>query len=129
VKKYSDKHTWVIIEENSATIGLSSYAIEQLGEITYIELPNIGDNISQNDSAAFIESAKAASDIYTPISGEVTKINTNLKDSLDQVNKHPDDTWIFTLQVGDTNEFTTLMDELNYTTYIEKLKSKCWSFS
>jgi glycine cleavage system H protein len=129
MKKYSDKHTWVILAKNRATIGLSSYAIEQLGEITFIELPNIGDSINQNDSAAFIESAKAASDIYTPMGGKITKINSNLKDSLEQLNEYPEDTWIFTVQISDANEFDTLMDELTYTIYTEKLKSKSWSFS
>ena len=129
MKKYSDKHAWVILEKERATIGLSSYAIEQLGEITFIELPNVGDNISQNDSAAFIESAKAASDIYAPMGGKITKVNSNLKDSLEQLNEYPDDTWIFTVQISNANEFDTLMDALNYTIYTEKLKSKCWSFS
>jgi len=108
MKKYSDKHAWVILEKERATIGLSSYAIEQLGEITFIELPNVGDNISQNDSAAFIESAKAASDIYAPMGGKITKVNSNLKDSLEQLNEYPDDTWIFTVQISNANEFDTL---------------------
>lgn len=129
MKKYSDKHIWVTIEKSKATIGLSSYAIEQLGEITFVELPNVDDSIVQNDSVSFIESAKAASDIYTPVSGEITEVNSNLKDSLDQLNKYPENTWIFTLQMSDMNEFESLMDELNYATYTEKLKSKCWSFS
>jgi glycine cleavage system H protein len=129
MKRYSDKHTWIIIEKDRATIGLSSYAIEQLGEITFIELPNIGDSISQNDSVSFIESVKAASDIYTPMGGKITKINSNLKDSLEQLNEYPEDTWIFTVQISDANEFDTLMDELTYTIYTEKLKSKSWSFS
>jgi glycine cleavage system H protein len=121
MKKYSNEHEWVIVEDQIATIGLSTYAVEQLGDITYLELPDVGLKISKNTSIAFIESVKAASDIYSPFSGEVVEVNDILNDTPELLNQDAKNTWIFKLKMRDINEPNTLMDEAAYTDFIATL--------
>lgn len=121
MKKYSNEHEWAILEESIATIGLSAYAVEQLGDITFVELPEIGAEVSKDDSIAFIESVKAASDIYTPVGGEVIEVNENLEETPELLNEDAENTWVFKLKVSDADEFETLMDEAGYKAYIETL--------
>jgi len=109
-KRYSNEHEWAILDGEIASIGLSAYAVEQLGDITFVELPEIGAEGDKNDSIAFIESVKAASDIYTPVSGEVIEVNETLEDTPELLN-----------EAADANEFETLMDESGYKAYIETL--------
>ncbi len=120
-KRYSNEHEWAILEGDIATIGLSKYAVDQLGDITFVELPEIGLNAAKDESIAFIESVKAASDIYTPLSGEVVQINEELNDSPELLNEAAEDTWVLRLKVIDVSEFETLMDETTYASYIETL--------
>ena len=79
--KYSQEHEWVKMEDDEATIGVSAYAVEQLGDITFVELPEVDAEVSAEESVAFVESVKAASDIYTPLSGTVTAVNESLLDA------------------------------------------------
>jgi len=120
-KRYSNEHEWAILDGEVATIGLSAYAVEQLGDITFVELPEIGAEGGKDDSIAFIESVKAASDIYTPLSGEVVEVNEDLEDTPEQLNEDAENTWVFKLKVSDASEFETLMDEAGYKAYIETL--------
>ena len=120
-KRYSNEHEWAILEGDIATIGLSAYAVEQLGDITFVELPEIGATANKDDSIAFIESVKAASDIYTPVGGEVIEINEELDDKPELLNEDAEGTWVFKLKVSDASEFETLMDESAYKAYIESL--------
>lgn len=120
-KRYSNEHEWAILEGNIATVGLSKYAVDQLGDITFVELPEIGLSAAKDESIAFIESVKAASDIYTPLSGEVMQINERLNDSPELLNEAAEDTWVLRLKVIDVSEFETLMDETTYASYIETL--------
>jgi glycine cleavage system H protein len=121
MKKYSQEHEWIEVEGESATIGISSYAIEQLGDITFLELPEIDSEISAEDSVAFIESVKAASDIYTPVSGTITQINETLLDSPEILNSEAESTWIFKMNLSDTSELDELMDSDAYNSFIETL--------
>jgi glycine cleavage system H protein len=110
-----------MIDGDIASIGLSAYAVEQLGDITFVELPEVGAEGSKDDSIAFIESVKAASDIYTPLSGEVIEVNEELENTPELLNEAAENTWVFKLKVGDASEFETLMDEASYKAYIETL--------
>ncbi len=120
-KRYSNEHEWVILDGEVASIGLSAYAVEQLGDITFVELPEIGAEADKDDSIAFIESVKAASDIYTPLGGEVVEANEELEDKPELLNEAAENTWIFKLKVIDVAEFETLMDEAAYKAYIATL--------
>jgi glycine cleavage system H protein len=120
-KKYSNEHEWAVLEGDIATVGLSSYAVEQLGDITFVELPEVGAIASKDDSIAFIESVKAASDIYTPVGGEVVEINEELEDRPELLNEDAEGTWVFKLKISSADEFETLMDESAYKAYIESL--------
>jgi len=121
MKKYSTEHEWAILDGEEASIGLSSYAVEQLGDITFVELPEIGASADKDESIAFIESVKAASDIYTPVGGEVIEVNEALEDAPELLNEAAESHWIYKLKVSDTNEFDTLMDEAAYKAFIETL--------
>ncbi len=121
MKKYSNEHEWAILDGEVASIGLSSYAVEQLGDITFVELPEVGAKAGKDDSIAFIESVKAASDIYTPLSGEVIEVNETLEDTPELLNEAAETTWVFKLKLSDASEFETLMDEAGYKAYIETL--------
>ncbi|MBL0687117.1 MAG: glycine cleavage system protein GcvH [Sulfurospirillum sp.] len=120
-KRYSNEHEWTVLDEQIATIGLSAYAVEKLGDITFVELPEIGTLVGKDESIAFIESVKAASDIYTPISGEVIEVNELLENKPELLNEDAEVNWIFKLKVSDGVEFETLMDEPGYKAYIETL--------
>lgn len=120
-KRYSNEHEWAILEGGIATVGLSKYAVDQLGDITFVELPEIGLSAAKDDSIAFIESVKAASDIYSPVSGEVVEVNEDLNDAPELLNEAAEDTWVLKIKVSDASEFETLMDAATYTSYIETL--------
>lgn len=120
-KRYSNEHEWAILDADLVSIGLSAYAVEQLGDITFVELPEIGAQGDKDDSIAFIESVKAASDIYIPVGGEVVEVNEELEESPELLNESAENTWIFKLKVSDASEFDTLMDEASYKAYIETL--------
>ncbi len=120
-KRYSNEHEWAILDGEIASIGLSAYAVEQLGDITFVELPEIGAEANKDDSIAFIESVKAASDIYTPVGGEVVESNEKLEDTPELLNEAAETTWIFKLKVSDSSEFETLMDEAAYKAYLDTL--------
>ena len=121
MKRYSLEHEWAILEGDMATIGLSKYAVEQLGDITFVELPQIAQRAAKDESIAFIESVKAASDIYLPLGGEVVAINDALERAPELLNEDAEGTWVMKIRVADAAEFETLMDEAAYLSYIETL--------
>ena len=121
MKKYSEEHEWLEINGNIATVGISNYAIEQLGDITFIELPELDSVVSKEDSVAFIESVKAASDIFTPVSGEITAVNEDLLDTPESLNEDALNIWIFKISLSDQSELDSLMDEEKYSNYIQTL--------
>ena len=119
--KYNQEHEWAKIEGEEATVGVSAYAVEQLGDITFVELPEVDAEVSAEESVAFVESVKAASDIYTPLSGIVTEVNEALLDAPEQLNADAANTWIFKLKLSDEGELDGLMDQVAYDAYLETL--------
>lgn len=121
-KKYTEDHEWVSLEGDIGTVGISAYAVKQLGDIVFTEMPEIGAVLSKGDDAAVVESVKAASDVYTPVSGEVTAFNEALEDAPETVNAAPEDGgWFFKLKLTDTSELDGLMDAAAYKTYCDGL--------
>jgi len=121
MKKYNEEHEWVEVEGDIASVGISSYAVEQLGDITFLELPEVGSSFSTGDSAAFIESVKAASDIYAPITGEVTEVNEDLLDTPEILNENAEGTFIYKTKISDAGELDSLMSEEEYSAFKETL--------
>ena len=119
--RYNQEHEWAKIEGDEATVGVSAYAVEQLGDITFVELPEVDAEVSAEESVAFVESVKAASDIYTPLSGTITAVNESLLDAPEQLNAAPAETWIFKLKLSDEAEVEELMDQVAYDAYLATL--------
>lgn len=117
---FTEDHEYCRIEGDTAVIGVSHYAQEQLGDITYIELPQEGDSFSKGDSLGVIEAVKAASDIYSPISGEVIEVNTKLEDNPELVNQDCyGDGWIIKIKMSDLSQKDSLMNAEAYKSHIE----------
>ena len=113
--KYSKEHEWVATEEAVATIGITDHAQEQLGEIVYIELPSVGEKVSKDDPFGVVESVKAVSDIYAPVSGTVVDVNEDLPESPEVVNEDPyGDGWLIKVKVSDPSDLDDLMDNEEY---------------
>ncbi|HHD75471.1 MAG TPA: glycine cleavage system protein GcvH [Campylobacterales bacterium] len=121
MKKYNEEHEWVEVEGEIATVGISTYAVEQLGDITFIELPEIDAEVSMGDSVAFVESVKAASDIYTPISGEVCEVNEALLETPEVLNEDAMGNFVFKLKASNLDELDSLMDEEAYQSFVASL--------
>ena len=113
--KFSKEHEWVRVTGDVATIGISDFAQEQLGDVVFVELPDVGKKVSQNDDAAVVESVKAASEVYAPVSGEVVEVNGALEDAPELVNKSPTgDGWFMKIRMSNASELDGMMDEANY---------------
>jgi glycine cleavage system H protein len=109
--QYTRSHEWVRTEDDTATIGITDYAQEELGDIVYIELPEQGDTFDAGDSFGTVESVKAVSDLYTPVGGEVVEVNEALDDSPEKINEDPyGDGWIVKLRVSDESELLSASD-------------------
>ena len=120
--KYSKEHEWVRVDGDVATIGITDYAQGQLGDVVYVELPAVGKQVEQDKEAAVVESVKAASEVYSPISGEVVEVNKKLNDAPNTVNEAPTgDGWFFKVKIKDSKQLDGLMDEAAYTKYVEGL--------
>lgn len=112
---YSKEHEWVKIEGDDATVGITDYAQDSLGDIVYVELPKIGAKLAQFGNAGVVESVKAVSDLFTPISGEVVEVNAALADEPGAVNRAPyEDGWLFKLRLSDPGETANLLDAAGY---------------
>lgn len=112
--KYSKEHEWVKAEGRKAYIGITDYAQHSLGEIVFVELPELNAELSEGDTLGVVESVKAASDIYTPISGKVVEINEELEDNPGNVNKEPYESWIAVLVIDDEGQLDDLMTGEEY---------------
>lgn len=117
--KYSEDHEWVNVDGNVAYIGITDYAQSNLGDIVFFELPEVGTVLEAGDVLSSVDSVKAASEIYTPISGTVVKINEELADSPENVNEEPYESWIAALSIKGTDEVDALMDMAQYEQYCE----------
>ncbi len=114
--KFLSSHEWVLIEDDVATIGVSDHAQELLGDLVFVELPELESSLSAGDSAGVIESVKAASDTYAPVSGEVIEINSELEDSPERINDDPyGDGWMYKIKMEDPGEADDLLDADAYT--------------
>ena len=120
--KYSQEHEWISVEGDLGTIGITQYAQEQLGDVVFVELPKAGRKVAKGEACAVVESVKAASDIYAPVSGEVVEANAALADSPGDVNAEPTGKgWFFKLKLSDKSELDGLMDEAAYDTFVKSL--------
>ena len=119
---FTDEHEWIEVEDDSATVGITDYAQEQLGDIVFVELPEVGTSLDKGGDAAVVESVKAASDVYAPITGEVTEGNEALEEEPALVNSSPEeDGWFFRMSVADKSELEGLMDEAAYKEFVAGL--------
>ena len=119
---FTDEHEWIDVEGDSATVGITDYAQEQLGDIVFVELPDVGAMLDKGGDAAVVESVKAASDVYAPISGEVTEGNAALEDEPALVNSSAEeDGWFFRMTIGDKSELEGLMDDKGYKAFVDNL--------
>ena len=113
--KYSKEHEWIIVEGDVATIGITKHATEMLGDIVFAELPEKGSSVEKDGTAGVVESTKAASDVYTPVSGEVIEINDSIVDDPSKINADPEGgAWFFKLKLKDKSELDTLMNKEEY---------------
>jgi len=120
--RFTDQHEWVRIDGDEATIGITKYAAEQLGDVVYVELPEAGHKVGAGGEAAVVESVKAASEVYAPVGGEVTTSNAVLADDPAKVNADPEgDGWFFKLKLADKSEFSKLMSAEQYAEFVKGL--------
>ena len=119
---FSKDHEWIEINGDIGTVGITDYAQAQLGDITFVELPEVGSSVSKGDSVSVVDSVKAASDVYTPVSGEVTEVNDALGDAPETVNADAAGSgWLFKVKLSDPGELDALMDEAAYSAYVAEL--------
>jgi glycine cleavage system H protein len=119
--KYTKEHEWVKVEGKNAVVGITDYAQEQLGDIVYVELPGEGEEIAKSETFGSLESVKAVSDCYAPISGKVVETNSVLNDSPEVVNEDPyGEGWIAKIAMADPSELDELMDHTEYKAFVEE---------
>lgn len=113
--KFSKEHEWVRLEGDIATVGISYFAQEQLGDVVFVELPAVGKQVVKDGDAAVVESVKAASEVYAPVSGEIVEVNGELEDDPELVNKSPTgEGWFMKIRLSDASELDGMMDEAAY---------------
>ena len=118
--KYTKEHEWIRVDGNTGTIGITDFAQQQLGDVVYVELPEIGSTITAGQVFGTIESVKAVSELFAPVTGEVSEINTSLKDRPDHVNSKPHETWMVKVKLAGPGEVSSLMDAAAYEQLIQK---------
>ncbi len=119
---FTEEHEWIDVEGDSATVGITDYAQEQLGDIVFVEVPDTGAMLEKGDEAAVVESVKAASDVYAPVSGEVTEGNEALEAEPALINTSPEEEgWFFRITMSDTDELEGLMDAQAYKAFVDGL--------
>lgn len=117
--RFSEDHEWVRVDGDIATIGITSHAQEQLGDIVFIELPEVGAEVTRGEDAGVIESVKAASELVAPVSGEVTEANDAIVEEPGKVNEDPEESaWFIKVKLSNADEFAALMDEAAYKEFI-----------
>jgi len=119
--KYTKEHEWIRVEGDEGTIGITHFAQKELGDIVFIELPEEGEEVIQGDSLAVIESVKAVSDVYSPVSGTIIQVNQRLADEPELINKDPyDEGWIVVIKIKDMDELEALMSSEEYQESLEE---------
>ncbi len=122
MKRYTKNHEWIALEGDVATIGISKYAAEQMGEVVFVELPEVGCDCTTGDGIAVLESVKSASEVYAPCSGKIMAVNDSLSDDPELVNREPEQSgWLFKLQISEVAaaELEPLMDQVAYQASLE----------
>ncbi len=123
MKKYTKTHEWVEVNEKSATVGISEHAQDELGDIVYVDLPEVGKEVKAGEVLCSVESVKSASDIYAPISGKIIEVNKVLEDAPETVNKSAEgDGWIAKIEISDPSEIDKLLDKTEYDKLVEEEK-------
>ncbi len=123
--KFTKEHEWVYPKGEEATIGITEYAQKELGDVVYVELPAEGENFKKGDACANIESVKAVSDIYIPVSGEVIAVNGNLEDKPELINQSPyEEGWIFRIKISEAAELRTLLSFEQYEEYLKGISEE-----
>jgi glycine cleavage system H protein len=112
--KYTNDHEWIELKGDRGTVGVTDYAQQQLGDVVYVELPEPGERVKKGEAFGTIESVKAVSELYAPMSGEVLEVNAALKSSPETVNANPHGTWLVVLKVSDSSEAGSLLDAAQY---------------
>jgi glycine cleavage system H protein len=119
--KYSKEHEWVRLEGNVATVGVTKFAVQQLGDVTQVDLPKEGETVKKDDVFGTVESVKAVSDVYAPLSGKIVKVNFPLADSPEYLNDEPyDEGWMVQIELSNVKEVDDLMTASQYGTYIKE---------
>jgi glycine cleavage system H protein len=118
--KYTKEHEWIRVEGNTGAIGITDFAQQQLGDVVYVELPEVGSTLTAGKVFGTIESVKAVSELFAPVTGEVTETNGSLKDRPDHVNSKPHDTWMVKVKLANPAEAASLMDAAAYEALIQK---------
>ena len=117
--KYSKDHEWVVVENGIATVGITNHAQEQLGDVVFVELPAVGKSVEQHGEAAVVESVKAASEVYAPVSGEVVEVNTELEGDPAMVNRDAEGgAWFMKVKLSNPSELDGLMDKAAYDAFV-----------
>ncbi|MCO5135166.1 MAG: glycine cleavage system protein GcvH [Phyllobacteriaceae bacterium] len=116
---YTDEHEWLTVDGDEATVGITNYAQEQLGDLVFVELPEVGKSVSKGDDTVVVESVKAASDVYAPVDGEITGVNEALSGDPSLVNSAAEgDGWLFKMKLSDTSQLEGLMDKAAYDAHV-----------
>jgi len=119
--KYTEDHEWLKLDADIATVGITVHAQEALGDVVFVELPEVGATFAQKDMAGVVESVKAAADVYMPVSGEVIEVNEALRSDPSLANSDPLGAgWFFKVKLSDASQLDALMDEISYTSFSEK---------
>ncbi|MCD6127453.1 MAG: glycine cleavage system protein GcvH [Methanomicrobia archaeon] len=118
---YTKEHEWIKVEGSTGIVGITDYAQEELGDIAYIDLPETGKEVKKNEKICDIESVKAVSEIYSPVSGKIIEVNSELEDSPEKINESPYDTWIVKIEIRNEKEIENLMDKKKYEEYLNTL--------
>jgi len=118
--RYTREHDWISLEGTIGSVGITDYAQNSLGDIVYVDVPKVGDAVTADATFGSVESVKAVSDLYSPVTGTVTATNDALKSSPDKINEAPHDTWIIKVELGDVSEYEKLLDAAAYEAFISE---------
>ncbi|MBI3025334.1 MAG: glycine cleavage system protein GcvH [Candidatus Tectomicrobia bacterium] len=119
--KYSREHEWVKVEGNIAQVGITDYAQSELGDVVYVELPEVGADVEANNTFGVVESVKAVSDLFAPVTGSITEVNPQLEEEPELVNSDPyEDGWMIKIEMNDPSELNDLLDADEYKTFVEE---------
>ena len=116
--RYTREHEWIELTGSIGAIGITDYAQNSLGDIVYVDLPKVGDTVTANATFGSVESVKAVSDLYSPVTGTISAINEELKDAPDKINEKPHETWIIKVELADAGQLANLLDAAAYEAFI-----------